>query len=581
MRDLTLHPEYAASHALIIGVNQYICAPPLQHAVSDARAIADVLERQFSFPPENVTLLLDGAGTKARILSAYLGYTTRASDPDSRLLIFFAGHGLTAVSRRQEVGFLVPCDGEMNDLSTLIRWDEFTRNADLIPAKHIFLIMDACYGGLIFNRSAMPGGLRFLKDILRRPVRQALTAGKEDEPVADGGGPRRDHSIFTGHLLNALEGAARAPEGHLTASGVMSYVYQQVSNDIHSAQTPHFGFLSGDGDFIFDAPQLGHIPESDKEDEDILVSIPSSPMPESLEPAKDMVSITKALLSDPQGSIRLHDLLTRSVRTMIAEMSQRTAVAGPAGKDDVAGHLQSSESRTRDLRGVISAIAHWGGGGQETLLAKCYSRIGEALRVGSADSISAPLQWYPAMLLAYVGGISALASGRHGNLRAILCAPVSSPKQGSGISEFGEALSEGILALERSGIFKQLPVHERYYTPRSEYLFKLLQPELDDELFLGKEYEALFDKFEIVLALKSAQGRKLRDGHTWGPIGRFGWKQTSWGGAGRPLAELVDEIQAMREQWPPFQAGLYGRDFAAFADVVSEYAAYISRLPWR
>jgi hypothetical protein len=33
-------------------------------------------------------------------------------------------------------------------LSGLIRWDELTRNADLITAKHMLFVMDACYGGL-------------------------------------------------------------------------------------------------------------------------------------------------------------------------------------------------------------------------------------------------------------------------------------------------------------------------------------------------------------------------------------------------------------------------------------------------
>ena len=100
--------------------------------------------------------------------------------------------------------------------------------------------------------------MRFLRDMLQRFSRQVLTAGKADETVADANGPRPGHSIFTGHLLDALEGGA-ASEGMITASGVMAYVYQKVSRDQYSRQTPHYGFFDGDGDFVFASDALKEV----------------------------------------------------------------------------------------------------------------------------------------------------------------------------------------------------------------------------------------------------------------------------------------------------------------------------------
>jgi uncharacterized caspase-like protein len=113
----------------------------------------------------------------------------------------------------------VPYDGNPEKLATLIRWDELTRNADLITAKHILFIMDACYGGLAITRALKPGTMRFQKDMLMRPARQVLTAGKADEVVADLGGPLPNHSVFTGHLIEALQGKAESVPGLLTANG--------------------------------------------------------------------------------------------------------------------------------------------------------------------------------------------------------------------------------------------------------------------------------------------------------------------------------------------------------------------------
>lgn len=112
--------------------------------------------------------------------------------------------------------------------------------------------------------------------MLKRYSRQVLTAGKADEAVADSGGPRPNHSIFTGHLLDALEGKAADSNGIISANAVMAYVYDHVAKDPHSRQTPHFGFLDGEGDFIFSAPKLADLSQNEKEDSDILVQVPAS-----------------------------------------------------------------------------------------------------------------------------------------------------------------------------------------------------------------------------------------------------------------------------------------------------------------
>ena len=114
---------------------------------------------------------------------------------------------------------MLPADGATDDLSTLIRWDELTRNADLIPAKHMLFIMDACYGGLAVTRYVQPGSMRFLKDMLTRYSRQVLAAGKANQVVADSDGPREGHSIFTGHLLDRTRRGCVQPRKRTNGRG--------------------------------------------------------------------------------------------------------------------------------------------------------------------------------------------------------------------------------------------------------------------------------------------------------------------------------------------------------------------------
>ena len=173
-------PTYTGTHALLIGIDTYTNVASLEYARSDAEAIAEVL-RGLAFPEENIQLLLDEDATREAILSSFLRFAHGHISEDDRILFFFAGHGFTCTGRRGEVGYLVPVDGDPVRLESLLRWDDLTRNADLVKAKHLLFIMDACYGGLVLTRSPGPGSMRFLKDMLQRYARQVITAGKADD----------------------------------------------------------------------------------------------------------------------------------------------------------------------------------------------------------------------------------------------------------------------------------------------------------------------------------------------------------------------------------------------------------------
>ena len=261
-------PQYNNSYAFVVGINKDKNVGPLVYAVNDATDIVKILVEKFNFPNENVSVLLDGEATKAIILQSYMRFTDEYRvGRDDRIFFFFAGHGHT-VGGRWETGFLIPVDGDANDLSSVIRWDEFTRNADLIPAKHMFFLMDACYGGLAVHRKLAPlGSMRFLQDLLQRYSRQVLAAGKPDQPVSDSGGTRSGHSIFTSHVLDALDGGAALSNGLITANSLMAYVYEKVGADEYSQQTPHYGSFDGDGDFVFDPTIISRDSDGDESDE--------------------------------------------------------------------------------------------------------------------------------------------------------------------------------------------------------------------------------------------------------------------------------------------------------------------------
>jgi len=571
--------QYSASRALVVGINNYQHASPLGYAIHDAEEISQTLVDEFSFDKKSITLLTDADATRAQIIDSFLSYVNE-TEADDRVFFFFAGHGHTFSGHRGEVGYLVPYDGDTHSLSTLIRWDELTRNAELIPAKHILFVMDACYGGLAITRSLAPGSMRFLKDMLLRYSRQVLTAGKANEVVADTGGPLPDHSIFTGHIIEALRGKAASEEGIITANGVMAYVYERVARDHNSHQTPHYGFIDGDGDFIFKAPILESPKKEEKKDEDELISVPSAMPMTNEEGLVDIIDLTKEYLSDTRYTIKLNDLVIQKLRDILLLTSDDNfKLEGISfSPEEFTQRLKNYEQIVQDLQRISCCLAYWGKQEHLPILKTAMIRLTDRLEPKGGLVVWTALRWYPTILLLYSAGISALAAEKYDNLAAMLLARVGASRPFEASTELVLAIGQAILELERTEAFKTLPGHERHYVARSEYLYKLLQPMLDDLLFLGRDYEQYFDKFEILLALVHADLYKIELSHVWGPIGRFGWKFHSRDV--NPLKEIIEEAERQKESWGPLKAGLFGGDYSRFSSISGEYVELISGLNW-
>ncbi|MCO6045829.1 caspase family protein [Aeoliella sp. ICT_H6.2] len=566
-------PKYRRSHALVIGINDYKHASPLGYAVNDANSVADFLRTNFSFASKDVQVLLDQDATRSAIHKSFLRFSGEATHVDDRLFVFFAGHGHTERSKRGDVGYLVPSDGDPDDLSTLIRWDTLTRDSDLIEAKHILFVMDACYGGLAITRALKPGSIRFLKDMLQRVSRQVLTAGKADELVADLGGPRPDHSVFTGHFLDALDGAATS-EGVLTANGVMAYVYQQVAADHESNQTPHYGYLHGDGDFIFNPPNIDDIDTDESKDEDILVAIPGSAGAEEQQSELTLVDKAKSLVANPEDRIKLHELVVKETRDVLAAVTTNTfKVQGTWSEEEFSERISQYNQAIADLRAVEMLLGFWGTDTHHDVITLPVKRLAEQVTLSSGLNVWLGLRWYPVVALTYCCGLGAVASRRYSNLRAVLRAQLPDQRQRSATVSLVDSMFGDFAEISQA--FKALPGHKQNYVPVSEYLFKELQPVADDVLFLGADYETQFDRLELLIALESVT---VTEG--WGPIGRFGWKHKNRSGLASPLEALIAEAEAAGNNWEPIQGGLFDGSIDTLKKSVEQFRPTIEELRW-
>ena len=241
--------KYSGSYALVIGINKYSLWPQLEYATKDARDVAYLLKNQGF----QVETLFDEKATKKNIWHCLEKFRNNA-EPNSRIVIYFAGHGQTEdMPSGGEQGYIVPVNADLYEWdSTMLSMKDINRLVQGYKSKHILLVFDSCYSGLVLTRGfriakkSQESG--YIKKMHQLDSIQVLTAGGRAEQVIEADG----HGLFTDHLLAALSGVADInSDGFTTGTEIYATIRPSVTKKSFNRQTPQFGYLRGEGDIIF------------------------------------------------------------------------------------------------------------------------------------------------------------------------------------------------------------------------------------------------------------------------------------------------------------------------------------------
>ena len=237
---------YGKNYALLFGTDEYDTWEKLNNPVNDASSIADELKTSYGFETELVK-----NAKKEQFLVKLREYARKTYEPNDQLFIFIAGHG-----NFDEVfneGFVVAKDSKKDDESgaSYLSHNELREKINNIKCKHIFLVMDVCFGGTFDPLVAKRGQSEydniskqeFIARKLRFKTRRFLTSGGK-EYVSDGRPGM--HSPFARRLLEALRGFG-GNDGILTIGEIIT----QVEALNPEPRMGEFGDNEPGSDFIF------------------------------------------------------------------------------------------------------------------------------------------------------------------------------------------------------------------------------------------------------------------------------------------------------------------------------------------
>jgi WD40 repeat protein/energy-coupling factor transporter ATP-binding protein EcfA2 len=282
--------EFKLNLAVVIGINDYHNGvPTLGTARQDAEAIADILKTEYQYQVHLITDTTDTQATSKNLqnyLETKLPEILKKANP-SRLLFYFAGHGIALNGDDGPQGYLIPQDAKLGDVSTYLPMQMVEAAITKLSCRHCLVILDCCFAGAFRwsstrKLSAMPETIhkerydRFIQD----PAWQVITSAASDQCANDSLDIKGDrgiaknntrHSPFAAALMEALSGKADAypastngkpsGDGVITATELYMYLRDAVepaTQEQSQRQTPGLWPLKNHdkGEYIFLAP--GH-----------------------------------------------------------------------------------------------------------------------------------------------------------------------------------------------------------------------------------------------------------------------------------------------------------------------------------
>ena len=316
---------------------------------------------------------------------------------------------------------------------------------------------------------------------------------------------------------------------------------------------------------------MGTISQADNSDSKQLDEIRSQPQesleqfskPSPLSP-EDAVARLKQYIVDPQYRIQLSDLIDQKVEQVIELTSGEafTTQNDPnlINESVVIARLRGYEEACSTLLAMAVTGGFWAEEEHYPVWQRALQRLGS--RTPSSDQVFwfEELQRYPATLLLYALGFSAVEANRLHFLKHILTTTIRREHQND--MPAVQILSPPYLFLQDE---RAIRVLEQMYGPHAALSHRIqdtLRPHAERIISDNNRYTLVFDKLEILMALSYAhhQGEYSPDRYQK-PHGTFVYRYENT--TNPILQEIQESLETMQAGSPFVTSGIFGETAAA------------------
>jgi hypothetical protein len=236
---------FTHGYALLIGVGE--CAYQkwsLPVTVKDVQALQSILidPNLCAYPnnDQHIRLLYDAAATRTAILDGLVWLKEQAAaDPESTVVIYYSGHGW--LDQSTEPYYLIPHDVEPFDIPcSALSAADFNDALRQIQSQRLLVIIDCCHAqGMAATKTGeadlkLPPG--FVPAVPAKGLLDELAKGEGRVVFTSCRGSQKSWirkdgsmSIYTYHLIEALQGAANKPQDTTVGvADIMKHLHKAV-----------------------------------------------------------------------------------------------------------------------------------------------------------------------------------------------------------------------------------------------------------------------------------------------------------------------------------------------------------------
>jgi len=305
---------------------------------------------------------------------------------------------------------------------------------------------------------------------------------------------------------------------------------------------------------------------------DRIIALEETARPHPASPAL-AVSMVKRYLADPSQRIRLHDLVMDEVTRTVTMATTGAAVTPDVAnttyegvRDLIRTRVTALEASCESLVAMLAVGCYWGGTEHLPLWAKVIERLGAEVPDTGVTDWYRDSRHYPALLALYAAALGCMAGGQEETaIRLLLDPKVTKP---SGVVR-AVAVINPAKVLTREALW-QIYGQQRK-TPGSDRLLEHLTPVFKSLNLVSdaQRFEAIFDRFEYLLALTflGQQDGKARSG--WAPMGRFMWRQESYGYTVKE--DIEAEAKKAGREWLLLRLELFGGSLDELLKLKAEF----------
>ena len=301
----------------------------------------------------------------------------------------------------------------------------------------------------------------------------------------------------------------------------------------------------------------------------------SQPHPLSTQSA---VASLKRYLPEPRHRIQLSVLIDDVVERVVESVSTpKFDVESPdPDTETVTARVRAYEVACSTLLAMATVGGRWAEEGH-------YDNWRRTLeRLATVPHLSGKLMWlglqrYPATLVLYALGLGALSSNRLHFLGHMLSTEI--PQQNHETKTVSQLLPPNYIFAGFSQVFhdprkamRMLEGMEERRTPLSNWIQEAVRQYMGNTAYNSEQYDLVFDKMEILMALSCGYHEKRAKGWFWAPIGSFVYRSNT---RERVFREIEGSVSTLQHDSPFVSAGIFGETPDECAESIKEFKEFV------